>query len=296
MNLIRQLGSFLRYKKIGQDHATLAELSRLPLEKINDIDTYSPQISADTVLRVAYSLGIDLVDVARSMNLTTDFAGSYDTIEQGDLFVIKPADVCAYIDSALASSGDNESENPLQPLSESVSELLDGVTDKQSYVLYTNLFIDSPKNRKELFSMGSAFSMQDFRAYLHRLIKDTFPEDSLNEFSKHASIPYDSLLGMLSGEPDKILYADVCQIDKVTLQDGQLASICWKAVECHLGLIRATENNLPLHTWSEEEFAVYEKLMLDYRFFRSTRPEYQNWIEDLQSKSSDNLKQMIEIR
>ena len=281
----------MRYKKIGCDYSDLSSASGLDVSKIKEIETYRPQISAETLLRLSRIMGIDLMGVMRCVNLSTHFASSFATKEQGRALVIQTNDVIGYIHNAGKASVNSK----LKLLAQAASEALDHLPNTQSYALFTNLFNDSQVNRCEIFAMGSAFCMQDFRAYLHHLIKENFPENSLTEMSKHAEVPYSSLTGMLSGEPDKILFADVCQIDSAMLQEGQLASVCWKAVECQLGLIRTTSNGQPPQTWNANETTIFEKLMQDYRFYRATRPDYQDWADTLLSQSSENLKDMIEI-
>jgi len=270
MNIATQLGSYLRYIRMGMSRDALATICGLPLETIYQMDQYDPDISASTLLHLARGLSFGLCDVLRAMNISTAFAKSYDTVSNEDCFVFKQGNLRDLID--LTAKDGHSLKAPNSPAQQALSEAQEiDSRARQDPDYKTRL---TPADLKRAYELGTALGKNDLRDYVEHLLRKNSRSDSEERFrlfSKRFGIPEASLYNLVGPLPVSS-FTGVLQIDKDLALDGVLVSFAWKVSEDQLGVFlddlegdgRLTE---PAQDWNEVQRESSEVLLsLDYQY------------------------------
>lgn len=292
MNAARQLGSYLRYIRMGMSRGGLASVCELPLETIYQIDQYEPNISADTLLHLARGLSFGLCDILRALDISTAFAKTYNTALVEETSAFRQENLREFIeivtnDRHSLTDQDSPAHRALATVSE-ISNQASADPDHQSRL--------NPAELQRAYAQGIALGKHDLRDYLIHLILRT-SQKSDNEgyrlFAQMVGISEASLHN-LCGPLPVASFTDVLKIDTQLRLDGVLASIAWKVSEDQLGIfLDALEGNgrlasVSVKKWGETQRENAHVLTsLDY-LYRKETPEYRTWYQDLLSAIQDN--------
>jgi hypothetical protein len=286
-----QLGSYLRYVRMGMSAEALATICGLPMDTINKMDQYAPKISAGTLLHLARGLSIGLCDILRAINIPTMFAKTYNTVKSGDCYVLNQNDLRELLD--LAAKGGM--------LKAKTSPVFTALAEAQKIVAKARL---SPDHQKKLnladlqraYEHGCALGKNDLRDYVEDLILTKSQgegDDKLSAFAQKFGIAEESLHNLVGPLPVSS-FTDVLQIDKDLALGGALASIAWIASEDQTGIF--LDDNLegskklagPARGWNEAQREIADDLMmLDYLHRIDIRGNNDNWRKNLSGALKD---------
>jgi len=299
----KQLGSYIRYLRMGYGTTELAYITGLSEDKINSLDTYMPVFSMGMVVKLAYGLGIGLREVMKASLLPTLFAESFHTRSSGGQSFVRNADLVRFLEKVpkTYTVAKEELESGLfNSLSNEITKAVAGDPGWNSGGVIANRYIEDSTHREELFAMGSVFCEADFKACLRFAVRKT---GGYKRLCKIAGITHQNLVDLFTQELTNTNFTDVLRVDKAASLQGELASICWKAAEYQTGIVlnpatpyRNKEIASPMRRWTQPEKVYADWLMNIYRQIRALLPERKNWLAEILESNKVEIDQLCETQ
>lgn len=293
------LSSWFRSERVRRDLdiQDLATLSNLSAAQISRIENGRSEISLNSMIRLAYGLGLDLREVASRMELEV-YIPRKKGADLGEGWTVTAQDTRALLnlyrenpgqvkDTMIEAYDEIRRNNPdrveqvhTDPrTAEIIWRATEATADELVPLPYPQGLTD--EHVQSIFLAGGLVTLRDLGAYVRcRRQKKGL---SLRDAAAELSSSYLSLYRLESGEIDRISFLEILELERALALNGSLLGIAWRAGEYQTGILfsRLAGTHEPADSWDTREKAYMDAFIAINRWYMVLLPGESKWMDDM---------------
>lgn len=291
--------SWLRTERLQQDLdiRDLAALSQLSTAQISRIETGKSVVSLNSMIRMAYGLGMDLREIASRLELKVCIPKEKG-MALGEVWTITAQDTWAFWnyfredpgqakDTLIAAYDEVRKINPDRveelPSEHRTADVIWRATEAHPSELVPLPYpLGLNENHiNQVFLAGGLITLRDLGVYVRccRQKKGI----SLRDTASRLSISHQALFRFETGDIDRISFLQVLELGKELAQEGNLLGLAWRAGEYQTGIHfnRVAGTHAPADNWDGRVKAYMDTLITIARWYMVLLPGQSKWLDDL---------------
>ncbi len=291
--------SWLRSERLQRDLdiRDLAALSNLSTAQISRIETGKSVISLNSMIRMAYGLGLDLREVASRLELKV-IIPKKQGLELGEGWTVTAQDTWAFWnyfhdnprrvkDLLIELYDEIRKKNPDRveeiQSGERTSEIIWRATDAFPGMLVPLPYPQgvSDSDIRHIFLTGGLITLRDLGVFVRSCRQKK--GISLRDTASKLSISHQALFRFENGDIDRISFLQVLELEKALEQEGTLLGLAWRAGEYETGILfsRLASMHRPADSWDERVKAYTDTFITLARWYMFLLPEESAWMDQL---------------